>query len=230
LVVTNLSTGNARITGGNISQVTGVNNVFTSANLITSSATTMPSSASNTAIATTEFVHSVVPRGVIWMWNSTAASIPAGFQLCDGTNNTPDLRDRFIVGAGNLYAFGANGGAATTTLSLGNMPSHTHTANSAFTGTALGSHTHTITDPGHTHNYTKLSLVGGTSSGPDSNWWSASTQSTSSASTGISLAGASAGTPAGTVVTTVANTGATVPASIDNRPPFYSLCYIQKMV
>jgi hypothetical protein len=59
------------------------------------------------------------------------------------------------------------------------------------------SHTHSVTDPGHTHNYTKLSLISGTSSGPDANWWSASTQATSSATTGISIASAgSSGTNA----------------------------------
>lgn len=56
------------------------------------------------------------------------------------------------------------------------------------------SHTHSVTDPGHTHNYTKLSLISGTSSGPDANWWSSSTQATTSATTGISIdsAGSSA--------------------------------------
>ena len=37
--------------------------------------------------------------GMIIMWNSTVASIPSGWVLCDGNNSTPDLRDKFIVGA-----------------------------------------------------------------------------------------------------------------------------------
>ena len=40
-----------------------------------------------------------IPTGVIMMWSGTIATIPSGFALCDGSNNTPDLRDKFIVGA-----------------------------------------------------------------------------------------------------------------------------------
>lgn len=54
-----------------------------------------------------------IPRGMICMWSGSATAVPAGWALCDGTNGTPDLRDRFIVGAGSTYASGATGGAAT---------------------------------------------------------------------------------------------------------------------
>jgi hypothetical protein len=62
-----------------------------------------------------------VPSGAIMMWSGSIASIPAGWYLCNGTNGTPDLRDRFIVGAGSTYAVNATGGSANATL-----PSHTH--------------------------------------------------------------------------------------------------------
>jgi hypothetical protein len=52
--------------------------------------------------------------------------------ICDGTSGTPDLRDRFIVGAGSTYAVAATGGTADAV-----VVSHTHTAN--------------VSDPGHTH-------------------------------------------------------------------------------
>lgn len=68
-----------------------------------------------------------LPRGVIVMWSGKIAEIPAGWRLCDGTNGTPDLRDRFIAGAGNIYSIGATGGEAMHTLTIAEMPAHTHT-------------------------------------------------------------------------------------------------------
>ncbi|MFC1767887.1 hypothetical protein ACFLZ2_05005 [Candidatus Margulisiibacteriota bacterium] len=67
-----------------------------------------------------------VPSGVIVMWSGLIASIPSGWALCDGTNGTPNLRDRFIVGAGTSYAVNTQGGSNTHTLSVAEMPSHTH--------------------------------------------------------------------------------------------------------
>lgn len=59
----------------------------------------------------------IVPTGAITLWSGSIASIPTGWQLCNGTNGTPDLRDRFVVGAGASYAVGNNGGANTKTTS-----------------------------------------------------------------------------------------------------------------
>ena len=70
--------------------------------------------------------------GMIILWSGSVVSIPAGWLLCNGASSTPDLRDRFVVGAGSTYAVDATGGSATASL-----PSHTHTA--------------TVTDPGHAH-------------------------------------------------------------------------------
>lgn len=77
-----------------------------------------------------------IPAGVIVMWSGTASAIPSGWALCDGTNGTPDLRDRFVVGAGSTYAVGAKGGEATHTLTVDEMPKHGHRINSSM-GTAL---------------------------------------------------------------------------------------------
>ena len=59
--------------------------------------------------------------GMIILWSGAADAIPSGFVLCDGNNSTPDLRDRFVVGAGSGYAVNATGGSADATL-----PSHYH--------------------------------------------------------------------------------------------------------
>jgi hypothetical protein len=75
---------------------------------------------------------SAIPSGGIIIWSGSSASIPSGWLLCDGTNSTPDLRNRFVVGAGSTYAVNATGGSADAI-----VVSHTHTA--------------TVTDPGHLH-------------------------------------------------------------------------------
>ena len=62
-----------------------------------------------------EFAPLGVPIGGIIMWSGSIASIPSGYKLCDGNDGTPDLRDRFIVGAGNSYAVDSTVGIGTTT-------------------------------------------------------------------------------------------------------------------
>ena len=59
--------------------------------------------------------------GMIVLWSGAANAIPSGFVLCDGNNSTPDLRNRFVVGAGSGYAVNATGGSANATL-----PYHYH--------------------------------------------------------------------------------------------------------
>ncbi len=72
---------------------------------------------------------SLFVTGMIIMWNSTVASIPSGWVLCDGNNSTPDLRNRFVVGAGTggNYSPGDTGGANSVTLTVAQIPAHTHT-------------------------------------------------------------------------------------------------------
>lgn len=52
------------------------------------------------------------PVGTIMPWSGAIVDIPSGWFLCDGNNGTPDLRNRFLVGAGGTYAPGATGGSA----------------------------------------------------------------------------------------------------------------------
>lgn len=83
----------------------------------------------STQIATTAFVNNAF-AGMIVLWSGSTATIPTGWVLCDGTNSTPDLRNRFVVGAGDTYAVDATGGSADL---------------------IVPAHTHEITDPGHVH-------------------------------------------------------------------------------
>ena len=69
---------------------------------------------------------SSVPAGSIIPWYGNLANIPDGFALCDGKNGTPDLRDRFLVGAGNAYKLGDIGGESKHQLTIAEMPKHHH--------------------------------------------------------------------------------------------------------
>lgn len=77
----------------------------------------------STKFATTEFVRDIIPSGVIVMWSGSIASVPSGWYLCNGSNGTPDLRNRFIVGAGSTYAVDATGGATSVTSGAGGTAS-----------------------------------------------------------------------------------------------------------
>jgi len=66
-----------------------------------------------------------LPTGIICLWYGSIGSIPAGWVICDGNNGTPDLRDKFLVGAGSTYAVDANGGAVNHNHGFTADP-HTH--------------------------------------------------------------------------------------------------------
>ena len=92
-------------------------------------------------------------KGMILLWSGKIGDIPDGWHLCDGTEGTPDLTDRFIKGASSDSNIGDTGGKTTLQHSeldidvdVADHPSHTHTYSDVI------EHTHSITDPGHTHN------------------------------------------------------------------------------
>jgi hypothetical protein len=166
-------------------------------------APTANSGTNTTQLATTAFVTTAVgasfPSGGIIMWSGSIAAIPTGWVLCNGSNSTPDLRNRFIVGAGSSYAVDATGGSADAI-----VVSHTHTATSV------------VTDPGHNHNlkYNGISAAGGNERDPQDAGSSTLTNAIESNTTGI------------TVATTNASAGTS--GTNANLPPYYALCFIQK--
>jgi len=143
---------------------------------------------------------SSVPSGCILLWSGSIGSIPAGFVLCNGLNSTPDLRDRFVVGAGSSYAVDGTGGSANAI-----VVSHTHVATSV------------VTDPGHVH----VVNINNTQSGAGvGGLWTGG-------SAGTPASGNSASNTTGiTVATTNASAGTS--GTNANLPPYYALCYIMK--
>ena len=117
-----------------------------------------------------------IPSGGILLWSGSIGSIPAGYVLCNGTSGTPDIRDRFIVGAGTTYAVNATGGSADAVL-----VSHTHTA--------------TVTDPGHSHTLTNLATFSDAVSGGGITIQTRtnSNNTTATATTGITVANSTEG-------------------------------------
>ena len=207
---------------------TGTGNVVFSASPTltgTPLAPTANAGTNTTQIATTAFVTAamsvLLPSGVITMWSGSIASIPSGWYLCNGSNGTPDLRDRFIVGAGSTYAVAATGGSANATL-----VSHTHTAN---TSTA-GGHTHYLFEGvGYAYSYANTgvpdqSLSNGLNDGGASSYLMSGPNSTSGqpkANFGLS---SNAGSHTHSITVDTAGSSATNA----NLPPYYALAYIMK--
>ncbi len=163
-----------------------------------------------TSAIQTQITSSLFPAGGIILWSGSTASIPSGWVLCNGSNSTPDLRDRFIVGAGSSYAVNATGGASSVTLATSQIPAHNHSASSSSSTT--------IHDSGHSHS---ISAVRPSESGntiSTSAGGTSVTASTNSATTGI--------TASTSTSTSIGNTGGG--GSHENRPPYYALAYIMK--
>lgn len=177
--------------------------------------------------ATPAQLNSPIPAGVITMWSGAIVNIPAGWSLCDGNSGTPDLRNRFILGAGDTYAPGATGGSLLSTASGG----HTHTE------AAAGSHNHTGTSgstvltsdqiPAHTHTYSQASgsaFEYGT--GLNSTSGLASTATVASGSTGGGLGHTHTIGTDGTHAHTINSVG---DHTHSVTPPYYALAYIMKL-
>ena len=106
-----------------------------------------------------------IPTGVIVLWSGAANAIPSGYVLCDGNNSTPDLRDRFLVGAGNSYSVGDTGGSNTATDTV-NISASFSGQTSNDTGPVNNSSNKSLYSAGsttrrHTHSFS------GTASGSD---------------------------------------------------------------
>ena len=191
------------------------------------------------------------PTGGIILWSGAANNIPTGWVLCDGQNSTPDLRNRFVVGAGtgSIYSVGDTGGSNDATLvshshnvngNTNNTGDHSHSGNTNNTGDH--SHSGNTNNTGdHTHRWGTDDNIGaqGGNNNPDANGgqaWKANTDTAGAHSHNLNTN--NAGSHSHNINTN--NTGShshNVNGNTDsqgssatgaNRPPYYALCYIMK--
>lgn len=212
-----LSLGGALTYGGVTlsNAATGTGSMVLSASPALTGTPTAPTATpgtNTTQIATTAFVlANGVPSGAIMMWSGSIASIPSGWFLCNGSNGTPDLRDRFIVGAGSTYAVAATGGSANAI-----VVSHTHTGTTAGAGS-------------HNHRQGDANQGGGSYYGFGDTSGAISTPTNRA---GLIAAGPIDGTyltdtvPNHTHTFTTDTTGSS--GTNANLPPYYALAYIMK--
>jgi hypothetical protein len=190
------------ITGGAIA-TTGALNVTGSLTMdgATGSSGQVITSAGSSATPTWTSIVSFT-TGMIILWSGSVGTIPSGWALCNGGSGTPDLRNRFVVGAGSTYSPNNTGGSADATL-----PSHTHTG----TTNTGGSHNHTLP------HYLVQAVSGTGDIDRDNEYqqWKA-------------LAGQVTSTHAGHTHSFTTNSSGTS-ATNANLPPYYALAYIMKL-
>ena len=158
--------------------------------------------------------------GMIMLWSGSTSSVPSGWALCNGSSGTPDLRDRFVVGAGSTYAVDSTGGNAFATL-----PSHKHVIN--FNTVPSGAHSHYVvsSNTSSSASFTSQSAMTWASAGGLGN-----SDYRGGATTGTANRGKSnlAPTHTHTVYGDSNHTGSSS-YNTANLPPYYALAYIMKL-
>jgi len=152
------------------------------------------SNGTTTGKALTNSLPGLTPIGGIIMWSGSIVNIPANWALCNGLNGTPDLRDRFVIGSGSSYAVGTTGGSKDA---------------------VVVSHSHTIDDPGHTHNY----IMGGGNGTTGVYSYFGSTPYNQATSSGNIVSKTT-----GISINTTGQSGTNA-----NLPPYYALAYIMRV-
>tara|TARA_B100002019_G_C21264451_1_gene598596 strand:+ start:863 stop:1990 length:1128 start_codon:yes stop_codon:yes gene_type:complete len=154
-------------------------------------------------------VPSQFATGMIMMF--TGSSAPSGWAFCDGNNGTPDLRNRFIVGAGSSYSSGDTGGSDSVTLNINQMPQHDHT----FSGSH--SHSHDLKGVGgNDHNdSTRRAIIVKQDSLTNNVFTDSGGGTTGIQNTTVTISGYTGANGAG--------------GAHENRPPYYALSYIMKL-
>ena len=147
--------------------------------------------------------YGIIPIGGIVMWTGAANAVPDGWALCDGStvngHATPDLRGRFVAGAGGAYAVGYTNGVDSVTLTTGQLPAHGHSFHDAYYIEAYAP-SHSPSGGGSDHLGSNITGSDGTDNDNSYIYWRANT-------TGNEGSG----------------------QAHENRPNFYALCFIMRV-
>ncbi|QFT56595.1 phage tail protein [Microbulbifer sp. THAF38] len=108
------------------------------------------------------YINKQFPGQLIYIWGGEIKDLPAEYKLCNGSNGTRDLRNRFVLGAGGSYSAGASGGATTARTSKNGAHSHAITVNN---------HTLTLSQiPSHRHHHDLGRYDDSTQGTPQQHW------------------------------------------------------------
>ncbi len=164
----------------------------------------------------------LVPQGLIAMWSGS--SIPPGWALCDGTQGTPDLRARFIVGAGGGYNVNDVGGTNEVTLNQSQTPLKSHSHFLSLSTTSDGSHSHFTEGSSAGNLANRYRYYSGGSSvdihkSPDNNDkdWRGTVHTNTTGNHTHSVYG------------NTNNSGSSSATPHENRPPYFALAFIMKL-
>lgn len=181
----------------------------------------------------TNILDILMPVGSVIMFNGKSA-VPAGWAVCDGSNGTPDLRGKFIKGVDKASDVGKTGGASSVTLSVENLPSHSH---SATTTLDISTSQGTASVPAEWDNqsiitFKEINMVTFDLGGDrhytvETGYESARDKGIVEISVKDLLNAVAATSVAGSATTAIGNTGSGKAVSIE--PPFYSLIFIMRI-
>jgi hypothetical protein len=213
------------ISKGVVLNVTGTARISGELNMNSSKITNVTTPTVAADAANKAYVDGAIPIGGIIMWSGTIASIPTNWRLCNGLIHngitTPDLRNRFIVCANQDTATYGDQGSNGVTVPHVNIEKNTsdqflNTVKGGSSNAVVVSHSHGVTDPGHTHNQWN---------GQDNNYLDGTG--------GINARRASEGNYQGTIIRTN-TTGITINTFGEsglnkNLPPYYALAFIMRI-
>lgn len=172
------------------------------------------------------FGDALIPPGIICMWAGTLASIPAGWLLCDGSNSTPNLSDRFILGI-TTGSPAAVGSSHTATVAAGG--SHTHgggeTGSTVLTADQIPNHGHSYSHVTDVQSSAQGSPTGGLLTGPGTSSVHTPYTGTATSTSGQQIGGSASG---GTGHNHTIGTSDTHTHTVDLRGKYYLMAFIQK--